>query len=560
MPQRLLQVIHSYIPIGLMIWVLTWLAPSYHFTERIILFAVFVVVPLTLFRVMLSFEYIKEHVRFIKLLIYLLPIGAFALLFSFAMHPGITAGLFSIPWSLVTFTVAIKGMALLKRSSTLSEVSKAIGFIYISISGIWLIAYQLSVPLLGFQGEIMLLTVNHFLYSGFVVPILFSYLYENVRSTLLSKTIVFIGTIAPIFIALGMTISPLLEWLFVVLYVGALLSYSVLVMMHIIPTVTSWTKVLHLVSSGIIGITMLLAMIYGYGEWTGNTTIPIQTMVLFHGWGNAILFSFLGVLAWHATIMDRETKSIPFSQIQAKGKIGSNIFSQTNVIDSFTQKPPKGLVDNLDDYKSKHLDPKQLHREIIDFYEHTEDYELLLSPHWSKPFALLAIFYKWISNRLEQMNFPLTAETSEQQVTSRILPIDDKKDGRDYVRAWVRTYTETNKAIYAALYSTHISNQIRYMNIAFPLPFSQMTSILFLEQGNDDSLSLTSWVKAPNQDQGVYLFIKQKAVRLPINETITVWKDLNKPNGQIEAKHDMWLFGIKFLTLDYSIKARTDIE
>ncbi|WP_163971108.1 hypothetical protein [Oceanobacillus halotolerans] len=82
-----------------------------------------------------------------------------------------------------------------------------------------------------------------------------------------------------------------------------------------------------------------------------------------------------------------------------------------------------------------------------------------------------------------------------------------------------------------------------------------MTSILFLEHGDHHSLSLTSWSTTSKQDQGVYLVFNQKALKLPINETITVWKDPKKPHGQIEATHDMWLFGIKFLRLDYRIRS-----
>lgn len=555
MPQRLLQIIHSYIPSGLILWLLTWLIPIYSQIERIILFAAFVVVPLTVFRVLLSSGELSNHTMLIKRLINFHPIGVLTLSISFSLVPGFTTGLLSIPWTLVTLIIAFEGIRLLRTTPTIITVSKAFGFLYLSIGGIWLVAHQFSIPILGFHGEMMLLTVNHFHYAGLVAPVLFGYLYEHVKGGLLAKTGLILALIAPILIALGITYSPNIEWLSVIVFVASLLIYSTLVFIKIVPHVTAWTKYLHIASSGIIWVTMALAVIYGYGQWAGQSTIAISTMVLFHGWGNAVGFTFLGILAWHTTIMDQETARIPFSRIQGKGKIGSDIFNRLDAIEHVSSQRPTGLVDKFSDYKSKHLNPSKLHPDIIDFYENTEDYELLLAPHWSKAFAFPARFYKWMSNKMEQMNFPLQAETDEEHVESEILPIKDEKDSRNNVRAWVRTYTDTNKAIYAALYSTHVTNNTRYMNIAFPLPFAQMTSILILELGENDTLSLTSWASSPKQDQGVYLVFKQKAIRLPINETITVWKNPSSPIGKIEAKHDMWLFGVKFLTLDYSIRA-----
>lgn len=553
MQNHLIQIIHSYVPAGMLLWLNFWFIPNYDHTERIILFAAFVIVPLTLFRVLDST--VNRPVIALKLLIYLIPLGAVALAGSFILSPGSFAGLLSIPWGLVTLLIAGLGVFLLvKRSASLADVSKSIGFMYICIGGVWLVAHQFGFSLLGFKGQIMLLTVNHFHYAGFVAPVLFGFLHETQPNRFLSSIVVVLGCMAPILIALGMTYSSMLEWVSVVIFALTLILYSILVFVYVIPKATRWTRGLHIQSSGVIWITMALAVAYGFGQWIGKPTISISTMILFHGWGNAVLFSFLGVLAWHATLMDQATAGIPFSRIQGRGKIGANVFTHLDVLDRNPKKKPTGLIDDLQDYHSQPFHPERLDPDIIDFYEHTNHYELRLAPNWSRAFQLPARGYKFISQWLEQMNFPLEAETSEQQVKSEILPIQDDKDGRKDVRAWVRTYTQTQKAIYAALYSTHLSGRTRYMNIAFPLPYSQMTSILCLRHGPGEELILTSW---PNEqasgDQGVYLVFNQKAIRLPINETITVWKDPNSPKGSIQAKHHMWLFGMKFLTLDYFI-------
>ena len=62
------------------------------------------------------------------------------------------------------------------------------------------------------------------------------------------------------------------------------------------------------------------------------------------------------------------------------------------------------------------------------------------------------------------------------------MALDDARDGRTNVRAWVRWYADTGEAIYAAAYATHALGSQVYMNIAFPLPLGNLTSILDANQ------------------------------------------------------------------------------
>jgi hypothetical protein len=90
------------------------------------------------------------------------------------------------------------------------------------------------------------------------------------------------------------------------------------------------------------------------------------------------------------------------------------------------------------------------------------------------------------------------------------------------------------------------------MNIAFPLPFSQMTSVLRIDHERGDGVRLTTARKATQDlrcDQGVYLAGLGLTVRLPIDETIDVWMD-----GELRATHTMWICGFHYLTLTYVMK------
>lgn len=109
------------------------------------------------------------------------------------------------------------------------------------------------------------------------------------------------------------------------------------------------------------------------------------------------------------------------------------------------------------------------------------------------------------------------------------------------------------------------------MNISFPLPAGNLTSILRVDPNPVDSGGLvlsTLPHKDGCGDEGIYFANRLRPFRLPLNETITVWQDESEQgnlhfcgpvttdieHASINARHDMWLFGIHFLALDYRIE------
>jgi hypothetical protein len=99
------------------------------------------------------------------------------------------------------------------------------------------------------------------------------------------------------------------------------------------------------------------------------------------------------------------------------------------------------------------------------------------------------------------------------------------------------------------------------MNIAFPLLGGHMTSVLRMNPAGA-GLSLTTLpIPDHSGDQGVYFVWRSLFLRLPFNETIDVYPldndsvpetpDPRYSASTVYARHDMWLWGIRFLTLDY---------
>lgn len=84
------------------------------------------------------------------------------------------------------------------------------------------------------------------------------------------------------------------------------------------------------------------------------------------------------------------------------------------------------------------------------------------------------------------------------------------------------------------------------MNIALPLPHSSMIGILQLK-ASDGTLILTSEGEG---DPGIYLAIGKTLFKLPLSENFIIQETRE---GKLAAHHNMKIFGIPFLKINYSI-------
>lgn len=87
------------------------------------------------------------------------------------------------------------------------------------------------------------------------------------------------------------------------------------------------------------------------------------------------------------------------------------------------------------------------------------------------------------------------------------------------------------------------------MNIALPLPYSSMVGILQLKEFNG-SLILTSEGKG---DPGVYLAAGDILFKLPLSEHFLIQET---SQGSLAASHNMKIFGMHFLNIEYMIYPR----
>jgi hypothetical protein len=378
----------------------------------------------------------------------------------------------------------------------------------------------------------------------------------------LFRTLAVAVIVGTLLLAVGITLFRPLEAAAALLLASSLFILSFVIVFDVAPTIKPVSaRILLTLSSASCVLAMLLAVIYGSGAVTGVRVLQIPDMARTHGLLNAFGFVLCGLLAWSILNPKSELRpGVPFSRLATRFRVGPDFFERTDLL--AVDRSPSGLVDDLSEYQRFDFDPYRVDSTVRAFYEDTAHQGLVVSAEWRRGFRLAARVYGKLATLVGQMNLPVSPER-QLLISSRILPLRDELDGRKNVRAWIRTYTDSGDAVYVAAYATHSADGEAYMNIAFPLPGGNLSSILRIENLDSNGVLLTT-LRSAHGDQGVYFANRLVPVRLPIDETIRVWPAATAPDSfpkalkapaevSVVARHEIWLFSIKFLTLHYAI-------
>lgn len=428
----------------------------------------------------------------------------------------------AIGYFLATCIIAKKGLErFLNRGFTnLAEMMIDAGFLYIAIGGAWYFASVAEIDT-GFSPIITWLTAIHFHYSGFLLCVSLG-LFGRLYTKKLYEPIALIILSGPLLVALGITFSTVIEILSVTLYVLAIFMLFIMTFQVRMPLMQAISIRLTI---GALCFTIIWSFLYAYGNFSGQVIVDIPNMLDFHGSINCFVFGVFTVIGWAMNVPPSKQQAFTFPVSQIRGKL-------TSLGDTHP-----GLVDQLSDF----VDTKNVRASITNFYEQTTDYRLFASVKWRSWFKTLAFIYQWVSRRMEQLNLPLHADVVE--MTGAIYLVEEQLDTREKPRAWKRTIND--QTVFVAIYSKHTANGKTYMNIALPLPFSTMIGVLLLEEQND-ALHLTSKGEA---DAGVYLAIGRYTLKLPLEEHFII----QEKGDTLTATHDMTIFGLHFLHIDYTI-------
>ncbi|MES5894769.1 YndJ family transporter [Bacillus cereus group sp. RP43] len=511
--------------------------------EAIILLSILLFIPMS-FCIIDKKKRNGSYVLFYKFVSFLYPIAAISAMLAFVTNHYF----FALLWFAYTGIVALFGVSrLLERGwKPIEETAIDSAFIYLFLGGFWFFASVAKVSIMHFSSDIVLLTAAHFHYSAFLLPLSAGLIgRKREKRSKVYDAIMFIIVISPMTVAIGITYSRIFEFFAVFIYLCAIYGYGVYVWRTKFNTISA--KVLLVLSSSTLMVTIMFSLIYSYGNFKQVMTITIAQMVWIHGVVNGIGVALPAFVGW---MIEKSTPNYkyygkPMSRLRGTATVGEAFLHNRNLIDS---KEYKGLVDKMNDFHSEAFDMAKIPLSIIRFYENTKEYQLQSNIKWTRWFRPVAFCYEKMSKRVEQIHLGMGGKW--ETMHSSIIGIIDEKDGRENVRAWLRK-NEAGESIFVALYAKHTHKNETYMNIGLPLPYSNMTGILKLCNKSNDLIITSKLRRNSKGDEGIYLHTRFFTIRLPLAETFIIKESKDQI---LEANHRMWIFGVKFLEIDYEIK------
>lgn len=238
------------------------------------------------------------------------PVGAVLVVISFCLRTGFWAGALTTIWILTTFFIALFGLERLwqrwkLRHSIfpLEELCIDAGLAYVVIGSGWLLLSRLGLNPMNFSDTIVLLTAVHFHYAGFAAPILTGLAGRKIQPGIARKVYLAAasGVIAgPPLVAAGITLSRSVEVFSAVTLALSLFVLAMLTMFVLAPAMKPVPRLLLVLSSMSVIVTMMFACLYAFGRFAGIETINIPLMAQVHGISNAFGFVLCGLLAWHS--------------------------------------------------------------------------------------------------------------------------------------------------------------------------------------------------------------------------------------------------------------------
>ncbi|GCF75846.1 hypothetical protein CN445_01655 [Bacillus cereus] len=511
--------------------------------EAIILLSILLFIPMS-FCIIDKKKRNGSYVLFYKFVAFLYPIAAISAMLAFITNHYF----FALIWFAYTAVVALFGVSrLLERGlKPLEETAIDSAFMYLFLGGFWFFASVAKLSIMHFSSDIVLLTAAHFHYSAFLLPLSAGLIgRKREKRSKVYDAIIFIIVISPMTVAIGITYSRTFEFFAVFIYLCAIYGYGIYVWKTKFNAISA--KVLLVLSSSTLMVTIMFSLIYSYGNFKQVMTITIAQMVWIHGVVNGIGVALPAFVGW---MIEKSTPNYkyygkPMSRLRGTATVGEAFLHNRNLIDS---KEYKGLVDKMNDFHSEAFDAMKIPLSIIRFYENTKEYQLQSHIKWTRWFHPVAFCYAKMSKRVGQIHLGMGGKW--ETMHGSIMGIIDEKDGRENVRAWLRK-NEAGESIFVALYSKHTHKNETYMNIGLPLPYSNMTGVLKL-CNKSNNLIITSKLRRNGKgDEGIYLHTRFFTIRLPLAETFMIKEGKDQI---LTANHRMWIFGVKFLEIDYEIK------
>lgn len=136
--------------------------------------------------------------------------------------------------------------------------------------------------------------------------------------------------------------------------------------------------------------------------------------------------------------------------------IGTGIYEQIARDEDLEMRviPDAGLIADFDTLRGSAFDPSAVQPRVRHFYEHTSQYQL---EAWSEV-ALVGRFFLWllvefISQRMDQLNFPISPLEMARGMTSQVIQLREPGGGRLVYTGWLRKLKSSGLVMFAGIYS-----------------------------------------------------------------------------------------------------------
>lgn len=153
-----------------------------------------------------------------------------------------------------------------------------------------------------------------------------------------------------------------------------------------------------------------------------------------------------------------------------------------------------GLLSSFQDLNLTSADLSKLSKNIINFYEHTANYNLEFNVRWNPFFKLFGnLLNRLFSARINQLNIPTENLNKSETLVSEIITLTSPKTGEVKYTVWLRKFAKTGKVIYSGIYGTcTIPTGQTCIKAIFPLPKGNATIIMKPIIGKNNELILDS--------------------------------------------------------------------
>ena len=231
--------------------------------------------------------------------------AALAFAVAFLLPTGWVATALALPWVAVTFAVAWAGGLKLLQGGWRQPVVFCLsaGMVYLSVVGVWAVFERAGISPLGYDPEIVFLTIVHFHYAGFVLPVLTGLVVEKTGG-IFTQILGYLVVSGVALVAAGIVFTQLgygPDWEGLSAWWMALSAMAVAVLhLRLAFQKENSLKVRWLWGLGAMALLggMLLAGLYGTRYLAPVAGLDIPTMRALHGTANAVGFGLLGMVGW----------------------------------------------------------------------------------------------------------------------------------------------------------------------------------------------------------------------------------------------------------------------